>query len=47
MRSLRDVHDATGDESIRTAALELIGSEDDVKYRKKYAGVWKSATAIL
>lgn len=46
VRSLRDVYDATGDESVRAAALELIGSEDDVKYRKKYAGVWKSATSI-
>ncbi|MET8334242.1 hypothetical protein ABZV14_15650 [Streptosporangium canum] len=47
VRSLRDVYDATGDESIRTAALELIDSEDDVKYRKKYAGVWKSATTVV
>ena len=46
VRSLRDVYDATGDESVRAAALELIGSEDDVRYRKKYAGVWKSATSI-
>jgi hypothetical protein len=45
VHSLRNVYDASGDESIRAAALELIGSEDDVKYRKKYAGVWKSATS--
>jgi hypothetical protein len=45
VRSLRDVYDATGDESVRAVALELIGSEDDVKYRKKYVGVWKPATA--
>jgi hypothetical protein len=42
--SLRKVFDAVGDEGVRATALELIGSEDDVKYRKKYAGVWRSAT---
>jgi flagellar biosynthesis regulator FlaF len=45
VHSFRNLYDASGDESIRSAALELIGSEDDVKYRKKYAGVWKSATS--
>ncbi|WP_345383209.1 hypothetical protein [Pseudonocardia yuanmonensis] len=43
--SLRDVHEATGDETVRATALELIDSEDDPKYRKKYAGVWKAQRA--
>jgi hypothetical protein len=46
VRSFRNVYDASGDESIRAAALELIDSEDDVEYRKKYAAVRKSATSI-
>jgi hypothetical protein len=39
--SLRNVYDGVKDESIRAKALELIETEDDLKYRKKYAGVWK------
>lgn len=27
--------------SVREKALELIGSEEDLKYRKKYATLWK------
>ena len=46
VHSFRNVYDASGDEGVRAAALELIGSEDNVEYRKKYAGVWKSATSI-
>ena len=38
---LRKLHDVVGDESIRTLALALIDSEEDVKYRKKYAGLWR------
>jgi hypothetical protein len=41
VQSLRDAHDATGDEDLRTTAQELIDSESDAKYRKKYATVWK------
>ena len=42
IQSLRNVYDAVHDESIRTRALELIETENDLKYRKKYASVWKS-----
>jgi hypothetical protein len=42
LQSLRDVYDATGDESVKAAALALIEMEGDLKYRKKYASVWKA-----
>jgi hypothetical protein len=29
------------DEKVREMAMELIESEEDLKYRKKYAGLWK------
>jgi hypothetical protein len=38
--SLKKVYDQTGDESVREKALELIETEDDLKYRKKYARLW-------
>ncbi len=41
IQSLRDLYAANGDEQVRAKALELIDAEDDLKYRKKYAGVWK------
>jgi len=41
IQSLRNVYDAVGDETIKAKALELIETETDLKYRKKYAGVWK------
>jgi hypothetical protein len=37
----RKLYDAEPDESIRQLALELIEMEEDPKYRKKYAAVWK------
>jgi hypothetical protein len=37
----KSLHDAAPHESIRTQALALIETEPDLKYRKKYAGVWK------
>jgi hypothetical protein len=42
LQSLRNVYDALKDESIRVRALELIETEPDLKYRKKYAGLWKA-----
>jgi hypothetical protein len=39
--SLRRVYDETGDERIRETAQHLIDTEDDDKYRKKYAKAWK------
>ena len=41
LQSLRNVYDVDKDEKIRERALELIETEDDLKYRKKYAGLWK------
>ena len=38
---LRSLYDAVKDESIRQTALELIETEPDLKYRKKYAGAWR------
>ncbi len=41
VQSLRHLYDATGDETIRNSALALIEEEADMKYRKKYATVWR------
>ena len=41
LQSMRNVYDAVKDEKIREKALELIETEDDLKYRKKYASLWK------
>lgn len=38
---LKRLHDVTGDSTVRDLALTLIETEPDVKYRKKYAGVWR------
>jgi hypothetical protein len=40
-QSMRKVYDEVKDEKIREKALELIDSERDTKYRKKYASLWK------
>lgn len=40
-QGLRNLYDQTHDERILTRALELIGSEPDPKYRKKYASLWR------
>jgi len=42
LQSMRNVYDTVKDEKLKTKALELIESEDDLKYRKKYATLWKS-----
>ncbi len=42
IQSLRNVYAAVTDEKIREKALELIETEDDLKYRKKYARLWKA-----
>ena len=41
IQSLRNVYDAVKDESIRTHAMQLIEAEPDMKYRKKYASLWR------
>jgi hypothetical protein len=42
IQALKNVYDAVGDEKIRETTLRLIETEEDLKYRKKYAGVWKT-----
>jgi len=42
IQSLKNMYDVVADEKIRQKALELIESEEDLKYRKKYASLWKS-----
>ena len=39
--ALRNLYDATTSSEIREKALELIETEKDLKYKKKYATVWK------
>jgi hypothetical protein len=43
LQSLRNVYDVTKDEKVKEKALELIETEQDPKYRRKYAGLWKGA----
>lgn len=38
---LRNLYDATTSSEIKEKALELIELESDLKYKKKYASVWK------
>lgn len=41
IQDLRNLYDEVEDEALRGKALELIELEDDPKYRKKYASLWK------
>jgi hypothetical protein len=41
LESFRNVYDVTHDEKIKTQALKLIETEQDVKYRKKYMTLWR------
>ena len=41
LQSMRNVYDAVKDEKIRKKALELIETEEDLKYRQKYATLWR------
>jgi hypothetical protein len=41
IQSLRRLYDAVKDEEVRAKALELIETEEDSKYRKKYASLWR------
>jgi hypothetical protein len=43
IQSLKNVYDAAAvkDEKIKEKALELIETEEDLKYRKKYASLWR------
>ncbi len=42
IQDLKNLYDEVKDETIRAKALALIETEEDVKYRKKYASVWKA-----
>lgn len=42
VEGLKQLYDAVKDERIREQALALIATEQDEKYRKKYASVWKT-----
>ena len=42
LQSLRNVYDVVKDEGIRSKALQLIETEDNLKYRKKYTGLWRA-----
>jgi hypothetical protein len=42
IQSLRNLHDTVADEKVKEKALELIETEEDLKYRKKYASIWRS-----
>jgi HEAT repeat protein len=41
IQGLRNPYNEVKDENIREQALALIDSEEDLKYRRKYATVWK------
>lgn len=41
IQDLRNLYDERKDEKIKKKALELIETEEDPKYKKKYASVWK------
>ena len=42
LQSLRNLNDEVKDGKIKEKALELIETEADPKYRKKYASLWKA-----
>jgi hypothetical protein len=41
IQGLRNLYDVVKDPAIKAMALKLIETENDLKYRKKYAGVWR------
>jgi hypothetical protein len=41
IQDLRNLYDEVQDEKIKQKALALIETEDDARYKKKYASVWK------
>jgi len=41
IQDLKNLYEAVKDETIRERALALIETEEDTKYRKKYAKVWR------
>jgi hypothetical protein len=43
LQGLRNLYDQVQDEAIREKALALIDMEEDLKYRKKYASLWRGS----
>lgn len=41
IQDFRKLYDEVKDDKIKAKALDLIETEDDLKYRKKYTGVWR------
>ena len=41
LQGLQNLYHATGDETIHELATQLVATEENIKYRKKYAGVLK------
>lgn len=41
IQDLRNLYDIVRDENIKQTAINLIETEEDLKYKKKYARVWK------
>ena len=41
IQDLKNLYDAVPDEAIKAKALALIEMEEDLKYRKKYATLWR------
>ena len=42
LQSMRNMYEVANDEGIRDKALQLIETEDNLKYRKKYTGLWRA-----
>lgn len=42
IQGFRNLYDEVRDEKVKEKALELIETEADIKYRKKYAKLWKN-----
>ena len=45
IKCMKELYDAVHDDGIRQVAHQLIESEDDLKYRKKYATLWRHVAA--
>jgi hypothetical protein len=41
IQGLRKLYDKENDDTVKQIALDLIETEEDLKYRKKYAAVWR------
>jgi hypothetical protein len=41
IQGLQNLFDVQKDEEIKRTALDLIESEEDPKYKKKYASLWR------